>query len=84
MKPYKKSFQNLSKNIQVSYELKLERYFQGLGSNIFGLCRNKMVCCIMIYVLLCMGGSKGKVGIQISCIPESRDTSSCILGEIYP
>ena len=36
------------------------------------------------YVSLCVGGSKGKVGIQISCIPESRDTSCCILGEIYP
>ena len=35
-------------------------------------------------VSLCVGRSKGKVGIQISCIPESRDTSSCILGEIYP
>ena len=30
------------------------------------------------------GWIKGKVGIQISCIPESRDTSSCILGKIYP
>ena len=37
-----------------------------------------------MYVSLCVGGSKGKVGIQISCIPESRDTFSCILGEIYP
>ena len=36
------------------------------------------------YVSLCVGGSKGKVGIQISCIPESRDTCSCILGKIYP
>ena len=37
----------------------------------------------LLHVSLCVGGSKGKVGIQISCIPESRDTSSCILGEIY-
>ena len=39
---------------------------------------------ILCDVSLCVGGSKEKVEIQISCIPESRDTSSCILGKIYP
>ena len=33
---------------------------------------------------LCVSGSKEKLGIQILCIPQSTDTSSCILGKIYP
>ena len=30
---------------------------------------------ISFNVSLCVGGLKGKVGIQIRCIPEKRDTS---------
>ena len=36
---------------------------------------------IYFYVSLCVGGSKGKAGIQLKCIPEKRDTNSCILGK---
>ena len=32
-----------------------------------------------IYVPLCVGGSKGKAGIQLKYIPEKRDTF-----EMYP
>ena len=34
---------------------------------------------IFIYVPLCVGTSKGKVGIQLKNIPEKRDTT-----EMYP
>ena len=34
---------------------------------------------ILSYVPLCMGGSKGKAGMQLKYIPEKRDTT-----EMYP
>jgi len=30
----------------------------------------------LLHVSLCMGGSKGKAGIQIQCIPKKRATTS--------
>ena len=34
-----------------------------------------------MYVPLCVGGSKGKTGIQMWCIPEKRDTNNLYPGK---
>ena len=36
---------------------------------------HRLLYCVLqnIIVSLCMGGSKGKAGIQLKCIPEKRD-----------
>ena len=39
----------------------------------------KLGYCLISYVPLCVGGSKGKAGIQMWCIPERRDTNN-----LYP
>ena len=58
-----------TQNLYVCYSY----YLGSLMNKHLAIDRYFMYVCV--YVSLCVGGSKGKVGIQISCIPESRDTN---------
>ena len=52
---------------------------QARGMRVYISGKSRMAMLQLLYVPLCVGGSKGKAGIHLTYYPESRDTF-----EMYP